>query len=107
MTEHAKNLLAPPRLGEALRRVTVVTNRFSWFGRELPFMCVSTEPLFLSFSWLSKNFVSVQQVKKKPVLIIEVKPGTTLATCRGRYFQRVGNTTREIPAEQLVYSPFF
>jgi ATP-dependent DNA helicase RecG len=45
--------------------------------------------------------VSVQQEKKKPVLVIEVKPGTTLATCRGRYFQRVGNTTREIPAEQL------
>ncbi|MEI7650144.1 MAG: helix-turn-helix domain-containing protein [Methanomicrobiales archaeon] len=45
--------------------------------------------------------VSVQQEKKKPVLVIEVKPGTTLATCRGRYFQRVGNTTREIPSEQL------
>jgi len=45
--------------------------------------------------------VSVQQEKKKPVLVIEVRPGTTLATCRGRYFQRVGNTTREIPAEQL------
>ncbi|MDO9036170.1 MAG: ATP-binding protein, partial [Methanoregula sp.] len=45
--------------------------------------------------------VSVQQEKKKTVLVIEVKPGTTLATCRGRYFQRVGNTTREIPAEQL------
>jgi ATP-dependent DNA helicase RecG len=45
--------------------------------------------------------VTVQQEKKKPVLVIEVRPGTTLATCRGRYFQRVGNTTREIPAEQL------
>ena len=45
--------------------------------------------------------VSVQREQKKPVLVIEVKPGTTLATCRGRYFQRVGNTTREIPAEQL------
>jgi ATP-dependent DNA helicase RecG len=45
--------------------------------------------------------VSIQQEMKKPVLVIEVRPGTTLATCRGRYFQRVGNTTREIPAEQL------
>ena len=45
--------------------------------------------------------VSVQQEQKKPVLVIEVKPSTTLATCRGRYFQRVGNTTREIPSEQL------
>jgi ATP-dependent DNA helicase RecG len=45
--------------------------------------------------------VSVRQEMKKPVLVIDVKPGTTLATCRGRYFQRVGNTTREIPAEQL------
>ncbi|MDO8873365.1 MAG: helix-turn-helix domain-containing protein [Methanoregula sp.] len=45
--------------------------------------------------------VSVQQEKKKSVLVIEVRPGTTLATCRGRYFQRIGNTTREIPAEQL------
>ena len=45
--------------------------------------------------------ISIQQEKKKPVLVIEVKPGTTLATCRGRYFQRVGNTTREIPSEQL------
>lgn len=45
--------------------------------------------------------VSVQQEKKKSVLVIEVRSGTTLATCRGRYFQRVGNTTREIPAEQL------
>ncbi len=45
--------------------------------------------------------VSIQQEMKKSVLVIEVRPGTTLATCRGRYFQRVGNTTREIPAEQL------
>ena len=45
--------------------------------------------------------VSVQREQKKPVLVIEVKPGTTLATCWGRYFQRVGNTTREIPAEQM------
>jgi len=45
--------------------------------------------------------VSVERHQGKPVLAIEVKPGTTLATCRGRYFQRVGNTTREIPAEQL------
>jgi ATP-dependent DNA helicase RecG len=45
--------------------------------------------------------VSVQQHNDQPVLVIEVKPGTTLATCRGRYFQRIGNTTREIPAEQL------
>jgi len=45
--------------------------------------------------------VSIQQEQGKPVLVIEVKPGTTLATFRGRYFQRVGNTTREIPAEQL------
>ncbi|MDO9324340.1 MAG: ATP-binding protein, partial [Methanoregula sp.] len=45
--------------------------------------------------------VSIQRERKKPVLVIEVKHGTTLATCRGRYFQRVGNTTREIPSEQL------
>jgi len=45
--------------------------------------------------------VSVQQHNDRPVLVIEVKPGTTLATCRGRYFQRIGNTTREIPSEQL------
>jgi len=45
--------------------------------------------------------VSVQGNQGKPVLVIGMKPGTTLATCRGRYFQRVGNTTREIPAEQL------
>jgi ATP-dependent DNA helicase RecG len=45
--------------------------------------------------------VSVQRYQDQPVLVIEVKPGTTLATCRGRYFQRIGNTSREIPAEQL------
>jgi ATP-dependent DNA helicase RecG len=45
--------------------------------------------------------VFIQQEMKKSVLVIEVRPSTTLATCRGRYFQRVGNTTREIPAEQL------
>ncbi|MDD3135861.1 MAG: putative DNA binding domain-containing protein, partial [Methanoregula sp.] len=45
--------------------------------------------------------ISIQKEQGKPVLVINVKSGTTLATCRGRYFQRVGNTTREIPAEQL------
>ncbi|GAB6283976.1 MAG: helix-turn-helix domain-containing protein [Methanoregula sp.] len=45
--------------------------------------------------------ISIQKEQGKPVLVIKVKSGTTLATCRGRYFQRVGNTTREIPAEQL------
>ncbi|PKL64302.1 MAG: transcriptional regulator [Methanomicrobiales archaeon HGW-Methanomicrobiales-3] len=45
--------------------------------------------------------VSVERHQGKPVLVIRMKRGTTLATCRGRYFQRVGNTTREIPAEQL------
>jgi ATP-dependent DNA helicase RecG len=45
--------------------------------------------------------VSVQQEQGKAVLVIEVKPSSTLVACRGRYYQRVGNTTREIPAEQL------
>ena len=45
--------------------------------------------------------VSVQKEQGKSVLVIEVKPSSTLVACRGRYYQRVGNTTREIPAEQL------
>ncbi|MFA6332760.1 MAG: helix-turn-helix domain-containing protein [Methanoregula sp.] len=45
--------------------------------------------------------VSVRQEQGKPVLVIDVKPGSTLVTCRGRYYQRVGNSTREIPAEHL------
>lgn len=45
--------------------------------------------------------VSVQQEQGKPVLVIEVRSISTLVACRGRYYQRVGNTTREIPAEQL------
>jgi Predicted transcriptional regulator containing an HTH domain and an uncharacterized domain shared with the mammalian protein Schlafen len=45
--------------------------------------------------------VSIQSVQGKPVLVIEVKPGMTLVSCRGRYYHRVGNSTREIPAEQL------
>ena len=45
--------------------------------------------------------VSVQQDHGKPVLVIEVKPGSTLVACHGRYYHRVGNSTREIPPEQL------
>jgi len=45
--------------------------------------------------------VSVQQEQGKPVLVIEVKPGSTLVACHGRYYHRVGNSTREIPPEQL------
>jgi len=45
--------------------------------------------------------VSVQTEQGKPVLVIEVKPSAILVACRGRYYQRIGNTTREIPAEQL------
>jgi len=45
--------------------------------------------------------VSVQQEHGKPVLVIEVKPGSTLVACHGRYYHRVGNSTREIPPEQL------
>lgn len=45
--------------------------------------------------------VSVHQEQGKPVLVIGVKPAATLVACRGRYYHRVGNSTREIPAEQL------
>ena len=45
--------------------------------------------------------VSIQQEQGKPVLVIKVKPGSTLVTCHGRYYHRVGNSTREIPSEQL------
>jgi len=45
--------------------------------------------------------ISIQQEQGKPVLVIEVKPGSTLVSCRGKYFHRVGNSTREIPADQL------
>ena len=42
--KNAKNLLAPLCLEEALRRGALATERFSWFGCELPFMPVSTDP---------------------------------------------------------------
>lgn len=35
------------------------------------------------------------------MLVIEVRPVTTIAIYRGRYFQQVGNTTREIPPDLL------
>ena len=45
ISENSKNCLAPPCLGEALKRDTVVTIRFSWFLCEPDrFMPVSTEP---------------------------------------------------------------
>jgi len=45
--------------------------------------------------------VSVHQEQEKPILVIKVKPSPTLVACRGRYYHRVGNSTREIPADQL------
>jgi hypothetical protein len=43
--KNANNLLAPPYLGEAPMRGTVVTIQFSWFRYEPDrFMCVSSEP---------------------------------------------------------------
>jgi len=45
--------------------------------------------------------VSVDMQQGKPVLVIEVKTSPTLVACRGRYYHRVGNSTREIPADQL------
>ncbi len=45
--------------------------------------------------------VSVHREQGKPVLVIEIKPSSTLVACRGRYYHRVGNSTREIPADQL------
>ena len=45
--------------------------------------------------------VSIQQEQGKPVLVIEVKPASTFVACHGRYYHRVGNSTREIPPEQL------
>jgi ATP-dependent DNA helicase RecG len=45
--------------------------------------------------------VSIHQENGKRVLIIEVEPSLTLVVCRGRYYHRVGNSTREIPADQL------
>lgn len=49
--------------------------------------------------------ISIQKEQNKPIIIIEVKPGPTLVSCRGRYFHRVGNSTREIPPDQL--GPYF
>ena len=40
--------------------------------------------------------ISIQKERNKPIIVIEVKPGPTLVSCRGRYFHRVGNSTREI-----------
>lgn len=45
--------------------------------------------------------ISIQKEQSKPIVVIEVKPGPTLVSCRGRYFHRVGNSTREIPPDQL------
>ena len=45
--------------------------------------------------------VSVLQERGKPVLVIDVTPSSTLVACHGRYYHRVGNSTREIPPEQL------
>jgi len=43
--KNAKNILAPPCLGKALRRGTLIPSRFSWFRSELYwFMSVSIEP---------------------------------------------------------------
>ena len=39
--KNAENAL-PRRASERPEAGTLVTNRFSWFGSELPFMCVST-----------------------------------------------------------------
>jgi ATP-dependent DNA helicase RecG len=45
--------------------------------------------------------VSVHKEQAKHILVVEVKPGSTLVACHGRYFHRVGNSTREIPPELL------
>ena len=44
--------------------------------------------------------VTIEQELGKPVLVLEVKPSATLVSCRGRYYHRVGNSTREIPPHQ-------
>jgi hypothetical protein len=73
MTENAKNFLAPPRLGEALRRGTIVTNRFSWFWRELPFMCVSTESNPGQNALISQNMINVAASKQDTSAVVRVQ----------------------------------
>ena len=45
--------------------------------------------------------ITVETHENRPVLAIRVAPAHVPVAARGRYFRRVGNTTREIPAEEL------
>lgn len=47
--------------------------------------------------------IRVEEVDGKRVLIIEVKSSQTPVAYRGRYYRRVGNTTQEVPPEELGY----
>lgn len=45
--------------------------------------------------------VAVQTHKERKVLVVQTASAPTPAACRGHYFRRVGNTTRQIPPEEL------
>lgn len=47
--------------------------------------------------------IRIEDIDGKPVLIIEVKSSQTPVAYRGRYYRRVGNTTQEVPPEELGY----
>ena len=46
--------------------------------------------------------VSVMKQDGKPVLVIRMNEAAAPISIRGRYYRRVGNTSRELPAEELA-----
>jgi ATP-dependent DNA helicase RecG len=43
----------------------------------------------------------VEEYSGTPILVVEMSRAASPAAVRGRYYRRVGNSTREVPAEEL------
>ena len=69
-----------------------------WPGKESDFRAISNQ---IVDALRIQPSVSLESHERKQVLAVRVSPSVTPVACRGRYYRRVGSTTREIPPEEM------
>ncbi len=89
---------ANARGGDLLVGVDDAGRVIGWSGADHDFRSISNQTADIL---KIQPMISLEPVEGKRVLMIRVSPSSIPVACRGRYYRRVGNTTREINPNEL------
>lgn len=73
-------------------------NVLGWHGKESDFRAIANQ---IVDALRIQPSVSLEPRERKRVLSVHVSPSVVPVACRGRYYRRVGSTTREIQPEEM------